>query len=59
MFGALLEKSPLMLLPLAALGLFLMVFLGAIINVLVSGAGAYRAIEALPLEDDVGGRDGR
>ncbi|MFI5301366.1 MAG: hypothetical protein ACHREM_25045 [Polyangiales bacterium] len=59
MFGALFVKSPLLVLPLLSLALFLAVFIGVIVTVWIRGAAAYRAIEALPLADEKGEDDVR
>lgn len=52
MKSELLAKSPLLLLPLGALFLFLAVFLGVLAVTMKRRAGAYGTVERLPLEGD-------
>jgi cbb3-type cytochrome oxidase subunit 3 len=46
------ENSPLLLLPLAALAIFLGVFLFAFARTYLRGKSEYEAVAALPLADD-------
>lgn len=52
LIGPMFENSPLLLLPLAALAIFLGVFLFAFARTYLRGKSEYEAVAALPLADD-------